>query len=179
MRSSVLLSLLVALSACGGAPDRAAPPTPVSAPTPAPAAAPPPAPAASGVPDPLAGATPAAICADDVLLTVKHPIEDLASGGFHRICCESGVLTGDEAWRCEMDWPFNDVPTCDAWDTWRNGIFARYGYPFSDPRWRAAFEGQPGYTRREDFDPAWLPEVATDNVETLKRWKAERHLCAG
>ena len=36
---------------------------------------------------------------------------------------------------CDMDFPFSNVPTCDAYDELRNCIFARFGYVFAKPKW--------------------------------------------
>ena len=78
---------------------------------------------------------------------------------------------------CEMDWPTNDVPSCDLWDEYRNCIYATTGYPFKDAAWRRRFEREPWYTA----DPAWtedrLSAVARQNIELLKTMKAQRQGC--
>jgi hypothetical protein len=135
-------------------------------------------PAAAGPPvDPLAGRSPAEVCADDALVLIRHPLADLENGGFQRLCCARGPLDADDA-RCVLDWPFSDVPSCTAWDHMRNAVYAAYGYPFQDERWKKEFASRPGYTRRDDFSPAWLSRTATENVEALKQRKANKVSCA-
>ena len=126
---------------------------------------------AKGAPDPLAGLSDREMCKSDALLLLLYPYEDLQGGKCGDVCCESDP----EHWCCDLDWPFSDVPSCDAYARMRNEIFARYGYPFTDPKWRKEFEKAPYYKRREDFDSSWLTPMATRNVATLKDLE-EKHV---
>lgn len=153
-------------------PAQPPPPQPSTA-APAPSPEPRPAPAATVPPDPLAGLTDAEICSSDALLMLKYPFDALQNGTCATVCCAADA----EHWCCQLDWPFSDVPSCEAYATLRNGIFAAYGYPFSDAKWRALFEAEPTYTRREDFDPSWLTAVATTNVATLKAKETGKVAC--
>lgn len=165
--------MIALLIACGSTPSVAPP-----APSPqTPAAAPAPA-AASGVPDPLAGRSLAEVCTDEGLLLIQHDLDALIAGRFHEVCCVPGGLEGDAAISCELDWPFNDVPPCDAWDHMRNHIYARYGYPFTKPTYQQRFGSQPWYTRRDDFDASWMSEVARRNVKALEKKKADKAMCS-
>jgi len=117
----------------------------------------------TGVPDPLAGLTNAQICASDTLLLLKYPFDDLQRGTCNEVCCAV-----DPNHRCcGLDWPFDDVPSCQAWGALRNGIYARYGYPFQQQPWKEQFAAAPYYRSREDFDPSWLDPVARANVARL------------
>ena len=78
---------------------------------------------------------------------------------------------------CEFDWPTNDVPTCDIYDRFRNCIYATYGYTFKDPKWRKEFESHPWYKADPNFKPEKMSDVATANIEYLKRAKAEKIGC--
>ncbi len=146
------------------------------------AAAPPPSqpsaqPAAAAAPfDPLAGRSPAEICRDNGLALIKWDFDQLQQG-FHGLCCGSDGIAGELA--CDLDWPFNDVPPCHAYDELRNHIFARYGYPFKGAEWQQAFGAQPWYQRRDDFDESWLSDAAKRNVDKLKQLKASGTGCAG
>ncbi|MEQ1564171.1 MAG: YARHG domain-containing protein [Myxococcota bacterium] len=186
---AVFVTLSSVLACTGAAPE---PPTPAPV-----AAAPPPAPAprakikagrgkagrerpakdpqakipATGVPDPLAGLDAAEICTSDELLMLKYGFDALQGGKCAEVCCPEGK---EEHWCCGLDWPFSDVPSCDAYAYMRNGIFARYGYPFTEEKWSEAFGAAPYYRRREDFDAAWLSPVAKRNVDVLKD-KEDRH----
>ncbi|MCB9780997.1 MAG: YARHG domain-containing protein [Alphaproteobacteria bacterium] len=178
-RTALVLSIcaLSALAACGGDTDT---PAASGAGSSAGAKAPKKADAAGAAkaggkgPDPLAGKSIAEICADDSLALIRWDYDQLHSS-FSDLCCGPGKLTDDG--RCEMDWPFNDVPSCDAYSALRNGIFARYGYPFTKKEWQDAFGKQPWYQRREDFDSSWLTKVATANVQRLKDLEADKVGC--
>lgn len=163
---AVVLLAVLAL-ACG---DSDAPSAP------APAAPPPPAPAPAAVAkvDPLAGKTTRQICEDNGLSMIKWSFEEL-QGNFRGLCCGADGLVDNPA--CELDWPFSDVPPCDAYDFMRNHIYARYGYPFKDPRFVQEFGSQDWYQKREDFNAEWLTPVASKNVETLKKLKADKVGC--
>jgi formylglycine-generating enzyme required for sulfatase activity len=78
---------------------------------------------------------------------------------------------------CEMDFPFSDVPTCDAYDELRNCIFARFGYVFAKPKWQQQFGKLPWYKPDPSFTEAKLPPVAKANVQKLKDLKAKRQGC--
>ncbi|MBN1492241.1 MAG: YARHG domain-containing protein, partial [Phycisphaerae bacterium] len=77
----------------------------------------------------------------------------------------------------EMDFPFNDVPSCDAYDELRNCIFARFGYVFSKPKWQKQFGKLPWYKPDPSFKEDKLPAVAKANVKKLKQLKAKRQGC--
>ena len=125
-------------------------------------------------PDPLSGKTLTEICDSYSLVLIRFDFEILHNG-FADICCGDGRLEDDM--RCELDWPFNDVPPCTAYDELRNAIYMHYGYPFTTAKWQDRAQKMPGYERREDFSPSWLSEVAKKNVETLKRLKQDRVAC--
>ena len=131
-------------------------------------------PAGRSPPDPFAGKTTAQFCADDSLVLVKWDF-DQAQRDFHRLCCGKDGL-GDDL-RCELDWPFSDVPSCTAWASLRNGIYARYGYPFTKAEWQKTYAATPWYERREDFEASWLPAVAAANVEKLKQLEKDHVGC--
>ncbi|MCB9670469.1 MAG: YARHG domain-containing protein [Alphaproteobacteria bacterium] len=165
------------LLACGGpapvaAPDvHEAPALPEPAPTPDPEPAPAP---VSG--DPLAGLSDKEICGSDALLLIRHDYADLASGGYHKLCCGPGMLGEDEG-MCGLDWPFNDVPSCEAWASMRNAVFARYGYVFTKEKWQKRFEGQPWYRKNPAFDPSQMSEVARRNTALLKKNEEDHVMC--
>ena len=78
---------------------------------------------------------------------------------------------------CEMDFPFSDVPTCDAYDELRNCIYARFGYVFAKPKWQQQFGKLPWYKPDPSFTEAKLPPVAKANAQKLKDLKAKRQGC--
>jgi formylglycine-generating enzyme required for sulfatase activity len=78
---------------------------------------------------------------------------------------------------CEMDFPFNDVPSCDAYDELRNCVFARFGYVFSKPKWQQQFGKLSWYKPDPSFTEAKLPAVAKANVQKLKDLKAKKQGC--
>jgi hypothetical protein len=119
-------------------------------------------------PDPTAGKSMKEICEDDVLLLTKFTWDDLRfKGAFTRNCCVPGALGPDDV-RCQFDWPADDPPECGFFDELRNGILARYGSVFTDPKWQQTFGAKDWYQPRSDFSTSWLPKVAMDNVSTLK-----------
>jgi hypothetical protein len=124
-------------------------------------------------PKPLEGKSVAEICSNDNLALIRWSFDELQNG-FADLCCGDGGL--DDG-RCELDWPFSDVPGCDVYDDMRNGIFARYGYPFKKKEWRQRFEKTSWYKKREDFNPQWVPQVASRNVEKLKQLKKQKTGC--
>ena len=105
---------------------------------------------------------------------VKFDFDNLQSGKCHQACCVHGA---EDHWCCSLDWPFSDVPGCDAYAYMRNGLYSRYGYPFSEPKWRDEFADEPYYRRREDFDPKWLSPAAKGNVEKLKQLEEDHVGC--
>lgn len=92
------------------------------------------------------------------------------------VCQLCGGADEEAPW-CALDWPFSDVPSCDVWDEMRNGVFAYYGYPFKDARWKARFERERWYRRDEGFTPEKLPAPARRNVKLFKQFKEERRAC--
>ncbi|MGI9335063.1 MAG: hypothetical protein ACR2RL_18110 [Gammaproteobacteria bacterium] len=125
-------------------------------------------------PDPVSGKSLAQICDSYTLVLIRFDFETLQSS-FADVCCGNGGLQDDM--RCEMDWPFNDVPPCTAYDELRNGIYMHYGFPFTTAKWRDRAKKMPGYERRNEFSPNWLSETAKKNVQTLKRLKKDRVAC--
>ena len=125
--------------------------------------------------DPLADLSSKEICSADELLLIRYPFEHLQSN-FKNICCTPEAL-GETHMSCIMDWPFNDVPSCKAYDIMRNSIFARYGYRFKSESWKAHFASVPWYQPRNDFSDLWLSETATQNVNALKTYAAEKIGC--
>lgn len=185
LRCVFALALFSALACTGGSPAPA--PAPV-APVPEPAGrvkagkgkagkgagrAPGKIPAVGKV-DPLAGLTDRDLCAGGAAqLMLKYDLKALQAGKCGEVCCAVDA----EHWCCNMDFPFNDVPPCDAWAVFRNELFARYGYPFTEQRWREEFEDESWYTRREDFDSSWLSPVVSANVATLQAYEKEKQGC--
>lgn len=47
------------------------------------------------------------------------------------LCCGPDGIVGDI--RCKLDWPFDDLPSCHDYDIVRTHVFARIGYPCSNP----------------------------------------------
>jgi len=78
---------------------------------------------------------------------------------------------------CEMDFPFSDVPVCDAYDELRNCVYARFGYVFAKPKWQQQFGKLPWYKPDPAFTEAKLPPMAKANVQKLKDLKAKRQGC--
>jgi hypothetical protein len=126
-------------------------------------------------PAPLEGRSRRQICSDPSLALVKWSFERL-QGDFSGTCCGEGGLP-DDSLECSLDWPFNDVPQCEAWARMRNGIYARHGYPFKEGKWRTEFERKSWYTRREDFEPGWLGATAAANIQRLKENESMRIAC--
>lgn len=169
------LGLLALACGEGETPSAPAASAAPSSSAPAPAASPPSAaPAAAGKVDPLAGRSKKEICLDHGLAMIQWSWDDLRSN-FDGLCCGPDALNGEDI--CQFDWPFSDVPTCDAYDYLRNQIYARYGYPFKDKQWQEAFGTQPWYKRREDFDASWLSPAASRNIERLKQLKKDKEGC--
>ena len=104
------------------------------------------------------------MCSSSTLMLVKYRFDELQDDKCSDVCCTLDA----SHWCCESDWPFPDVPSCSAYAELRNGLFARYGYPFEDVEWRQRFEGEAFYRRRDDFRPEWMSSVARKNVEILK-----------
>ena len=126
-----------------------------------------------GVPDPLDGLSASQMCRSSTLMLLKYRFDELEADKCEDVCC----TLDSTHWCCDGQWPFADQPPCRAWAEMRNGLYARYGYPFEDPEWRAMFEDEPYYRRREDFALSWMTPVARRNVETLKRMEDEKVGC--
>ena len=125
--------------------------------------------------DPLDGRTLKEICEADGLLLIKWPYAKIQSE-FSTLCCTAGGLSSDD-YRCELDWPFSDVPSCSAYDEMRNEIFARYGRAFKTPKWQKTFGATDWYNIRSDFSNDWLSDVAKKNIELLIQNKANKVAC--
>lgn len=99
----------------------------------------------------------------DAWLLVRFDFDAMSKD--HTIVCE---VCGKEDDRfCELDWPSSDVPTCEVYDTLRNGIFAAYGRPFKNPKWKKLFAAEPWYKENTKYDDALLSVVAKRNVDKL------------
>ncbi len=109
-------------------------------------------------------------CGDACALLTLFAYDDLVANACKR--CERY----DDTF-CTVDFPFSDVPSCDAYDELRNCIYARYGYVFTSPRWKERFGKEPWYRPDPGFTEARLPAVARANVERLKELKAKKQGC--
>ena len=109
-------------------------------------------------------------CGDACALLTLYAYDDLAANAC-KICKDY-----DKTF-CGMDFPFGDVPGCDAYDELRNCVFARFGYVFSKPKWQQQFGKLPWYRPDPAFTEAKLPPVAKANVQKLKDLKAKRQGC--
>lgn len=123
-----------------------------------------------------ASATPGSIkldaetCGDPCALLTRFSFDELSANAC-KICKKY-----DDTF-CETDFPFNDVPSCEAYDELRNCIFARFGYVFSNPKWQQQFGKLPWYKPDPTFTQEKLPAVARANVQKLKELKAQRRGC--
>lgn len=125
--------------------------------------------------NPLDGKPLKEICEADGLLLIKWPYEKIQAE-FSALCCTEGGLSSDD-YRCELDWPFSDVPSCSAYDEMRNEIFARYGRAFKTPKWQKTFGATDWYTIRQDFSNEWLSDTAKKNIELLVKNKKNKVAC--
>jgi hypothetical protein len=146
MKTPHALLLVLALTAC--ATER-----PQKTATEAPNAAP--APVVSG-PDVITEAT----CVDDVWLLTHYELDRLASGsspgpdtGYPLECCAKGVLTDDQSWRCELDWPSSDMVDCSLFQGYHDALAT--AHPEGD-----------------------RPPLVQSNLDGLKRLVAEAQRCA-
>ena len=114
-------------------------------------------------------------CQHDELLLLQYPLADLMGGMWSQLCCKEGEELGGD--RCNLDWPFSDVPNCDSWALLRNGIFARYGYPFQKTEWKAEFGRWEWYQRNEAFAPEQMTTTARANIALLQRYEKEGFSC--
>lgn len=130
---------------------------------------------ARGTFDPLEGVTKREWCHEEVLMLLKFPVEDLESSkGPRQDCCDTFP---DLREQCEMDWPWNDVPSCEEWAWYRNAILARYGYPFDEAQWKKEFGNEPYYTRRDDFETSWMTAEAKRNTEKIANYETMEYHC--
>ena len=79
--------------------------------------------------------------------------------------------------RCVMDWPVNDVPECEYFDTLRNSIYAWYGRPFETTKWNAWFAKVPWYKVNPAYTDSLLSPAAVHNVAALKAIVAKAQVC--
>jgi formylglycine-generating enzyme required for sulfatase activity len=131
--------------------------------------------AAAPTPAPPAGqpgkpALDAATCGDPCALLTLYAYDDLTANAC-KICKKHDPTF------CQTDFPWSDVPSCEAYDELRNCIFARFGYVFSKPKWQKQFSALPWYKPDPAFTEAKLPPVAKANVQKLKDLKAKKHGC--
>jgi formylglycine-generating enzyme required for sulfatase activity len=110
------------------------------------------------------------ICGDACALLTLYAYDDLVANAC-KICKKYDKMF------CGMDFPFGDVPACDAYDELRNCVFARYGYVFSKPQWQQRFAKLPWYKPDPAFTEAKLPPVVKANIQKLKDLKAKRQGC--
>ena len=129
----------------------------------------------SGVFDPVKGKKRKEICSADGLLLIQWPYSKIQAE-FTDLCCGAEGLSSDD-YRCEMDWPFSDVPSCSAYDDMKNEIFARYGRAFSTPKWQKHFGATDWYQIREDFSNDWISDVAQKNIALLVQKKKSKVAC--
>ena len=109
-------------------------------------------------------------CGDACALLTLYAYDDLVANAC-KIC-----KAYDDTF-CEMDFPFSDVPTCDAYDELRNCVYARFGYVFAKPKWRQQFGKLSWYKPDPAFTEAKFTPVAKANVGKLKELKAKRQGC--
>jgi hypothetical protein len=122
-------------------------------------------PAASGKP-----ALDAHTCSDPCALLTVAAYDDLVASAC-KLCKKHDTTF------CEIDFPWSDVPSCDAYDELCNCLYARFGYVFSKPKWQEQFGKQPWYKPDPSFTEDKLPPVAKANVQKLKDLKAKRQNC--
>ena len=98
-------------------------------------------------------------CTDLAWLLTHYDISRLASGsspapgtGYPIECCAEGVLTEDDSWRCELDWPSSDVVDCRTWSEYQAILAAAHR------------EGS-------------RSEQVQTNLSTLTKWIIEKHRC--
>jgi formylglycine-generating enzyme required for sulfatase activity len=151
-----------AKSANDTTPVRALPASPAPA-APAPATTSPAPPAAKPGLD-------AQACGDPCALLTLYAYDDLVANAC-KLCKKYDTTF------CEMDFPFNDVPACDAYDELRNCVYAHFGYVFAKPKWQRQFSKMPWYKPDPAFTEAKLPPVAKANVQRLKDLKTKRQGC--
>jgi hypothetical protein len=147
-----------------GLPPWPLPPPPPPVATPPQAAAPTPVGAVSFVPPNLEE------CSDVVLLT-RYAFDDLAQGRFCSLC------EGKDGRACIMDWPFNDVPPCQAYEAMMNTIYAYYGRPFTTSKWKNHFAQEPWYKADPSYRDSRLSPMARRNVEFLRKKARSRDGC--
>ncbi len=161
MKHCVYLISFMSLACTGQSAESPATPAPEApAAVDVPAAVDTPAPAAkavSAVPGP--DAVNAKNCTDLAWLLTHYDISRLASGsspapgtGYPVECCAEGVLTEDDSWRCELDWPSSDVVDCSTWSEYQAILAAAH----------------PEGARSE--------QVQT-NLTILTKWIIEKHHC--
>ena len=92
-------------------------------------------------------------CMDDIWLVTHYPVEKLAAHGLPAPCCVEGLLSEEQAWRCELDWPSSDVPPCSFWTEIHEKVA----------------KATPEDTRNT---------LTRGNLATLARWVAEKQNCA-
>ena len=182
-RAAALLALSLALPACGG------PPAPVDG---APAAAPTAVPTAQAAPpaaskgkgkgkgkggakaDHKAGERYRPLgkdmCTPDCRLLTAYTFDEV----IEHYCTLCGA---HDDMACTLDWPTNDVPSCEIWDYYRNCIYATYGRPFEKEQWKQAFGSQPWYHPDPRYSDAKLSPTAKINVEDAQRRKANKVMC--
>lgn len=112
----------------------------------------------------------AEVCADPCQLLMRYAYDDLAANAC-KLCRKH-----DDTF-CETDFPWNDVPACDAYDELRNCIFARFGYVFAKPKWQQAFGKLPWYKPDPSFKEDKLSATVKGNIRKLKELKDKRIGC--
>lgn len=107
----------------------------------------------------------------DVL--TKYDFDALKGGMYCQVCKD----VDDSA--CLLDWPSSDGLTCALLDELRNEIFAFYGRPFQQPRWKTRFAAKTWYVASADYSDARLSPTARINVAKLATERARHASAAG
>ncbi len=181
-RAAALLCFALGLPACGAEPAPAAGPAAAPSAVPTAQAAPPAASKGKGKGKGKVGAKAdhkageryrplgKNMCTPDCRLLTAYTFDEV----IEHYCTLCGA---HDEMACQLDWPTNDVPSCEIWDYYRNCIYATYGRPFEKEQWKQAFGSQPWYTPDPGYTDAKLSPTAKINVEDAQRRKANKVMC--
>lgn len=111
-----------------------------------------------------------AMCTPDCRLLTAYTFDEVTAN----YCTLCGA---HDEMACELDWPTNDVPSCEIWDYYRNCIYATYGRTFEKDQWKQAFGSQPWYRPDPGYSDAKLSPVAKANIAEAQRRKADKVMC--
>ena len=109
--------------------------------------------------DLTAGRSMTEICTNDVLLLTKYSVKSLMGTPLPKACCAKGILPANQAYRCNLDWPSSDVPSCATWSDLRKRLLAAHGV--------ADGSGT----------PQSLPPLVRENARVLDRWHKDAYAC--